>query len=212
MDMYKLIKNKDMEEITQLLMNNPSLANEGIPFDDEHPTLAHPLHRICDAVHAGSITDEQAVEMAKVFLMHGADVHGGVKEDGKDSPLVAAASLYADQVGILLVNNGADIHHAGCHGGTALHWAGWCGRPVLLERLIEEGASINRLCRDFVSTPLFWTIHGYRSGERKNATGYLACVKMLLDAGADKSIPNVEGYTVYDMLEAEDVAFREILD
>ncbi len=117
--MKKLIDNKDYKGIKQALSNNPDLANEGIPYDDVNTTKAHPLHRICDGVFSKKYTDEEAVEMAKIFLEYGANVNGNKLTEKQDTPLIAAASLYADQVAIFYIENGADINHAGCRGGTA---------------------------------------------------------------------------------------------
>lgn len=203
-DIKILIRHKDYKGLKEALSANPSLANEGIPFDEQNTALAHPLHRICDAVYAGACTDEEAKEMAEIFLEYGADVNGFGLEEKSDTPLIAAASLSADKTGILYIEKGADIHHAGCHGGTALHWAAWCGRDILVKRLIAEKAVINKLCIDFKSTPLLWAVHGYKSCGRKNTQQYATCVRLLLAAGADKIIPNLEGTKPIEFLDQED--------
>ena len=121
--MRKLIENKDYNGIRQALSDNPDLANEGIPYDHMNTTKAHPLHRICDSVFTGKISDEEGVEIARIFLEFGAKINGNTLTEKQDSPLIAASSLHADKVAILYIENGADINHAGTHGGTALHWA-----------------------------------------------------------------------------------------
>ena len=40
------------------------------------------------------ISDEEAIEIAKIFLEYGANIDGD-KAAGKDTPLIAAASLHA---------------------------------------------------------------------------------------------------------------------
>lgn len=134
--MKTLIDNKDYQGIEEALANDPSLANEGIPYDEVNTTKAHPLHRICDGVFSGTYTDAEAVQMARIFLAHGANVNGNQLVEKQDSPLVAAASLYADEVAILYIENGAIINHPGCHGGTALHWAAYCGRDKVVKKLV----------------------------------------------------------------------------
>ncbi len=69
-EMKTPIENKDYQGIRQLLANYPNLANEGItiPYDSKCKTKAHLLHRICDAVFAKKITDEEAIEIAKILL------------------------------------------------------------------------------------------------------------------------------------------------
>ncbi|MEO7310102.1 MAG: ankyrin repeat domain-containing protein [Chitinophagaceae bacterium] len=209
--MKKLIDNKDFEGIREALEKNPALANEGIPYDNINTSKAHPLHRICDGVFSKRFTDREAVQIAKIFLAHGARVNGDGLKEKKDTPLLAAASLNADQVAMLYIEYGADIHHAGCHGGTALHWAAWCGRDRLVERLVQEGATVNKLCIDFLSTPLFWAIHGFKSGDSQNLDQYLACAKILLKGGADKTIPNKGGKTAIDLLDDGDLELKRLL-
>jgi hypothetical protein len=72
----KLIE-ADYEGLRQILAEQPELANAGIPYDELNTMKAHPLHRICDGVMSKTFTDEQAVEMAKIFLEYDADINGG---------------------------------------------------------------------------------------------------------------------------------------
>jgi uncharacterized protein len=209
--MRNLIETKNYAAIKQALSNNPNLANEGIALNFFCTDKAHPLHRICDAVFAKKITDDEAVEIAKIFLEFGANVDGNELVEKHDSPLVAAASLHADAVGCLYIEHGGDVSHAGCHGGTALHWAAWCGRPMLVEKLIEAGSELNKICIDYKATPLFWAIHGFKFGDGKNLKECVECVKLLVEAGADKNIPNRGGETVFDLLNEEDSELRELL-
>jgi ankyrin repeat protein len=211
MTLKKLIDNLDYQGIREVLSRNPELADEEIPYDEKNSTKAHPLHRICDGVFSKKYTDEQGVEMAKIFLEQGANVNGNRMEAKKDTPLIAAASLNADKVAILYIDKGANIHHAGCHGGSALHWAAWCGKDKLVSRLIEEGAAINMKCIDFNATPLFWAVHGLKKGERSNRQNQLECVRILVQSGADKNIPNAEGKTIFDLLDDGDADLKEIL-
>ena len=210
--MKKLIDNKDYKGIKQALSNNPNLANEGIPYDEMNTTKAHPLHRICDGVFSKKYTDEEAVKMAMLFLEFGANINGNKLTEKQDTPLIAASSLHADQVAIFYIEKGANISHAGCHGGTALHWAAWCGRDKVVRRLIQEGAEINKRCIDFKATPLFWAVHGLKKGDKNNMHNHLECVKILIQSGEDKNIPNGEGKTVLDLLTDEDLELKEQLN
>ncbi len=211
MEMRKLIDNRDYNGIKQAIEDNPELANEGIPYDDMNSTKAHPLHRICDGVFSKRYTDGEAVLMAKIFLENGAKVDGSSLAEKQDTPLVAAASLHADEVAILYIKNGASINHAGCHGGTALHWAAWCGRDNLVRILLKNGAEINRRCIDFEATPLFWAVHGLKKGDKNNVHNQLECARILIQSGADKDIPNKEGRTVFDLLNKEELEIVELL-
>lgn len=209
--MKKLIDNKDYKGIQQALSNDPGLANGGIPYDDANPVKAHPLHRICDGVFTKKYTDEEAVEIAKIFLAYGANVNGNQLIEKKDTPLIAASSLHADRVAILYIENGAAINHAGCHGGTALHWAAWCGRDELVRRLIQEGAEVNKRCIDFKATPLFWAVHGLKNGGGDNLNNQVECVKILIQSGAEKNTANGEGRSIFDLLSDEDQELKQLL-
>jgi len=197
--------------LKELLAENRQLANEGIPYDDKNTTKAHPLHRICDAVFSGTYSDEEAVEIASVFIKYGANINGYELIEGKDTPLLAAASLHAEKTGILYIENGADIHHPGCSGGTALHWAAWVGRDKLVKKLIEQKARINQRCIEFTGTPLLWAVHGYKFAGEKNRYHQVECIRLLLDAGADKTIPNKEGSLPFNLLDDGDTELITLL-
>jgi len=196
-----LIMAKDHEGIRAALKNNPALANEGISCFDDNPCKAHPLHRVCDGVMNGLYTDEEALEMAKILLAFGADINGGKMVEKHDTPLVAAASLHAERTGMYYIDRGADIFHAGGHGGTALHWAAWTGRNKLVKKLIDAGAEIEKRCIDFQGTPLLWAVHGYKESRRLNQ---VECVRLLVEAGADTSVKNIDGVPILSFLGPED--------
>jgi ankyrin repeat protein len=199
-DIVSLIINADVTGLESVLIAHPRLANEHIPITKDNPSLAHPLHRISDAVFSQKITDDQAVRLASLFIKYGSEVNGHPIQAGKDSPLVAACSLHADKVALLLIDKGANIHHPGTHGGTALHWAAWCGRPIILKRLIDCGAAINQHCFEFRATPLFWAIHGLLHDVSAHSIDYTKCLEILLKNGADKNFTNKEGKSIIDLL------------
>lgn len=207
--MLDLIEKSDLEGVRDLLSANPALANKGVPLCETNLKLAHPLHRICDAVHAGKIEENEAVLIAEILFEFGANVDGNGFVEKEDTPLIAAASLCAEKVGMLYVERGADIHHRGCHGGTALHWAAWCGLDRLVLRLLKEKPEINQLCIDHRATPVFWSVHGLKNGPVKNQ---VECARVLLKAGADASIPNVDGDSILSMLDETDSELFEILN
>jgi ankyrin repeat protein len=130
---------------------------------------------------------------------------------GRPEPLIAAAGLYAEKVGIRYIESGAAIHHAGTHGGTALHWAAWTGRENLVHKLISAGADIHQKCIDFKGTPLLWAVHGYKFGGGNNRYHQVDCVRLLLDAGAEKNVSNNEGTRVVEFLDGEDTVLKAML-
>jgi uncharacterized protein len=207
----RLIESLDYNGLHKLLTEEPALANAGLPYDEKNTTLAHPLHRICDGVFSGTYTDDQGVELAKIFLEHGADINGFGLLETKDTPLITAASLLAERVGILYVDRGADVYHAGTHGGTALHWAAWTGCDHLVDRLIKAGADIHLRCIDFSASPLFWGVHGYKFSGGQNRRHQIACVKLLLAAGAERHVSNKEGTPVEAFLDPEDIELKTVL-
>lgn len=200
--MLKWILGKDYNGLRNTLREKPHLVHEGLPCDEKNITPGHPLHRICDYVFSGKLTDEEAVRIGEILLEFGANVNGYELILKKDTPLIAASSLHADRVAILYIDHHADIHHQGTHGGTALHWAAWCGRDRLVRRLIEEGADVNKKCIDFLSTPLFWAVKSFR--DKNDPCHQPECIRMLLEAGADKNIPNRNGDTVYNLTDKSD--------
>lgn len=210
-DIRELIERCDVAGIRDVLTRHPEMANAGIALGSQDATPAHPLHRLCDGVFNGTYSDEQAREMALVFISCGSDVNGGTLVENKDTPLTAAASLHAELTGISYVAHGASVQHPGCHGGTALHWAAWCGRDKLVAALIRAGAPLEQRCKDFYSTPLFWAIHGYKRGGEENRWQQLECARLLIAAGAEKDTRNAEGYHILDLLDTGDDEARALL-
>lgn len=209
----KIIESKDFNKLQQLLADKPDLANEGItiPYDLFCKTKAHPLHRICDGVFAGKITGSEAVNLAKIFLSHGADIDGDKARDG-GTPLLAAASLHAEQVGIFYIDNGADVHHI--HkgdGASALHWASFCGQDKLVGRLIKENVKIDEPDSEHNSTPLGWALHALMTQDKLNAHNQIGCIKLLLKAGADTAKLNKEPNDYLHKLAENDPDLRNLL-
>jgi uncharacterized protein len=135
MEMIDLLFAANLSGLEAALKENRSLALVEIALPDS-PASALPLHRICDGVFNNYYTEETALKIAELFLKYGSDLNPAYP-GGKDSPLTAACSLRCDQLALLYLHQGADIKHKGCHGGTALHWAAWCGRDIVVEKLIE---------------------------------------------------------------------------
>jgi uncharacterized protein len=186
-NLFDLIIDKNYGEIRKTLSANPQLVNEGIALNkDPDAKKGHPLHRLCDAVFVKRITDEDAIEMAKIFLAFGANINGYQSLKDNNTPLIAAASLHAEKLGIFYIEQDADIFYVSPdHGATALHWAAHCGHDKLVEKLIEKGAKISQRDTSFDGTPLDWAIHELRSGDANNLFHQAACIKLLINAGAE---------------------------
>lgn len=209
MNLRDAIFSANLRELQAALIAQPELANKEISLPD-NPTTAHPLHRICDGVFSGTYSEDIAMEMAEILLSHGASINP-VVDYLKDSPLTTACSLNCDRLALLYIKEGADITHQGCSGGTALHWASWCGRDVVVEELVKLKPGINQLCVEFKSTPLYWAIHGYRFS-KDNRHHQINCARILLKHGADPSIPNLNGTKAVELLEESDLEFRALFN
>lgn len=189
-ELFRLIIGKKFDDVEEYVSQHPGAANEGLSLDgNPHSPKGHPLHRICDAVFAGKITDEDAIVIAKILLAHGANIDGYKFAGDNNTPLIAAASLLAEKLGIFYIDQGADIFYADPRdGATALHWASFCGRDKLVAKLIEAGAEIDRRDKTYNGTPMDWAIHVLANEK----TGYYfhqsECIKLLLKAGADVSL------------------------
>jgi hypothetical protein len=212
-DLFDIVKTFDLKSLSEALFANPGLANEGValPGNDRK---GHPLHRICDAVFVGRITDELAVEMAKILLEYGSDIDGFMSKGDNNTPLIAAASLHAEKLGIFYIEHGANIHYAPkSDGGTALHWAAYCGRDKLVERLIRAGANINQLDTAYHSTPLGWAEHALSNAEKNDVNSYhqKECIMLLLRAGTDKSLLAKETIQYLKQLFAADSEIMALL-
>lgn len=207
----QLIDTTDYEGLKLILSQYPNLANEEISYDEVNTTKAHPLHRICDGVFANTYTDEQALAMAKIFVEYGSNINGNEIIVEKDTPLIAACSLYADKVALYYIEKGAELNHPGCHGGTALHWAAWCGRPEVVEKLVQAGANINQTSIQYQSTPLIWAMNALKENATKNTEPLITCINILITSGADKSIPDADGKTFVDYLNDDKSGLKDLL-
>lgn len=209
--MRQLMQQLQFAEIEALLRSDPSLANKGVYYCSDQKSLAHPLHRICDGVFEGSYGDEEGLKLAKLFLRFGANVDGNELVEKNDTPLIAACSLHADLLALLYLVEGANIHHQGCMGGTALHWACWTGRADVVSALLAHNVELNKLCIDHRATPLFWAVHGFKRGSGNNLHQQINCVELLVHAGAQIDIPNGEGTLATELLDSEDGEMRAAL-
>jgi hypothetical protein len=188
-NLFKLMIEKDYLPIREILSANPELVNEGVALNDNPGAKkGHPLHRLCDAVFGKKITDDDAIKIAALFLEFGANINGFQSFGDNNTPLIAAASLHAEKLGIFYIEQGADIFYASPNdGATALHWAAYCGRDKLVQKLIEEGANINQRDCSFDGTPMDWAIHVIRSGDTGNLFHQKECIQILIGAGGGLS-------------------------
>jgi hypothetical protein len=142
----------------------------------------------------GKLQRGQELPIIDALIRAGANLN--FQKNGKgDTPLIGAASLGAEDVGLRLLDAGANPDLRGLFGETALHWAALLGEDRLAERLIP-GADLNLKDEKYQSPPLGWAIHGWSNPPAGNQGRQREVVMLLVAAGA-KIEP--------EWLESEDV-------
>lgn len=122
------------------------------------------------AVETGSL------DAVRFLIGAGADVNG---ERGRgDTPLFWAPDR---TIAATLLAAGADLHATDFAQREPIHWAAQFGRADVIQLLIEQGADVN-LRDGSQMTPLHWAVRDIV--DRRP----LACVKVLLAAGADPTL------------------------
>jgi uncharacterized protein len=194
----ELIEQGDVEGARHALERDPSLANSTLHWHLNQDNESDPLHYVSDCVSQGWLTNGKEGELAQLLLAHGAAINGN---QGRESPLIAAASLGAEKVASVLIDAGADLECTSIYNARALHWAAWVGSSRTVEQLIERGAELEGKDAEFGATPLFWAVHGYgpNGPEKKDQVG---AARALLAAGATPITSNKQGRSALEMAEA----------
>ena len=187
MDVKTAIRHGDAAALQQLLAEDSSRANELIRWRERKPCFTHPLHFISDMLFEGTLPQGKEILLVDVLLDAGADLdYQRSREDGKksDTPLIGAASLGAEDVGLRLLAAGAKPDLRGLFGETALHWAALLGEDRLVAELIR-GSNVNHLKDEkYNSPPLGWAIHGWCDPPAGNHGRQHEVVALLVAAGA----------------------------
>jgi uncharacterized protein len=183
MDVNEAIRNGDADALRQLLAGNSSRANELIHWGK---CRIHPLHYVSDMLFEGVLQKGKDLPLVDALIKAGADLNfQRDREDGKksDTPLIGAASLGAEDVGIRLLEAGARPEVRGMFAETALHWAELLGEDRLAARLIG-GSEVILKDEKYKSTPLGWAIHGWCNPPAGNCGRQREVVALLVSAGA----------------------------
>ncbi|MBC8028216.1 MAG: ankyrin repeat domain-containing protein [Steroidobacteraceae bacterium] len=189
-DFRKLIEAGDADALRAALGQDPARANQTIRWYLNQWNESDPLHFICDCVGNGWLASGREGEIAALLIEHGAAIDGSA---GRESPLIAAASLGAEKVATVLIDAGADLERTGLFGARALHWAAWTGEAGIVRRLLARKVEIEPRCSEFGATPLFWAVHGY--GPRGPATkkAQVEAARLLIESGAVVDTANKQG-------------------
>ena len=144
MDVKTAIQNGDAAALRQLLAEDSSRANELIVWG-EKPCYTHRFQFISDMLFGGALPSGKEIPLVDVLLDAGADLDfQRSREDGRkgDTPLIGAASLGAEELGLRLLAAGANPNLRGLFAETALHWAALLCEDRLLAELIR-GSNVN---------------------------------------------------------------------
>ena len=123
MDLKTAIKTGDAEALKCLLGEDAARANALIRWGAEDCIQTHPLHFVSDMLFEGSLKKGNELPLIDALVEAGADLDFQQEgEDGKkgDTPLIGAASLCAEEVGLRLLSAGARPELLGMFGETAL--------------------------------------------------------------------------------------------
>jgi hypothetical protein len=168
--------------VSSLLAEMPTLANELIEWGNNCQIHTHPLHYVSDMLFSGRL--ERGKEMPIVELLLAAGANCNFQSRNGETPLIGAASLAAEDVGLRLLEAGARSDLKGAFGETALHWAASLGLRRLVDRLIQTGADVNESDARYHSSALGWALFGRFHSPPGSHGEHSAVVALLVAAGA----------------------------
>ena len=182
MDVKTAIETGDAAALRGLLADVPARADELIRWGKDCRIATHPLHYVSDMRFEGRLQSGKELPLMEALIQAGANVDFQVNGEG-DTPLIGAASLGAEEVGLRLLDAGAKPWLRGLFGETALHWAALLGEDRLAERLIEN-VDPNLKDKKYKSSSLGWAVHGWCNPPAGNHGRQLEVVRLLVAAGA----------------------------
>ena len=196
--MKEILDRADVAGLRELLAREPDQAHDHIVWGPNGKNVVPPLHYVCDVVFKGRTDQATAREIGALFLEAGVDPNLDYAKSG-DTFLIAAASLGAEDLGLLLMDVGADIHARGLFGAGALHWSANGGLAKLVERLLAEGADLHRPDDEYGATPLGWALHSWLEGQGSKLARIVDVIRLFRERGAEipdwgqKGLERLEG-------------------
>lgn len=169
----------DIAALRQLLSEDASRANQLVVWGKNGELETHPLHYISDMLFERRLQSGRALPLVEALLAAGANCN--YQAPNGETPLIGAASLGAEDVGLRLLDAGASPDLLGGFRETALHWAANLGLHRLAKRLLEQGADPHRTDAHYHASPLGWAVHGRF---RLLAGNQPAVAALLIAAGA----------------------------
>ena len=137
---FQAIRTRDADLLARLLAEDPSLADvcEDWSAEEGFESNLSFSERATALVRAAGTGD---VRLVRLLVEAGAEVAGVCGCVDRESPLVAAVNIGADDVVKFLVEHGASLEDAAFDGGsTALHVAVHRGRHDIVRMLLGAGA------------------------------------------------------------------------
>jgi len=180
------IEQGDADILKACLEADPALADMAIRWGPDGKNPSVPLQYVCDMVFEGPLEAAAALPLAEVLLAAGGDVNARHEIHG-DTPLIAAASLLVEDVGLRLIEAGADVTLRGLFGATALHWSSMHGLTRLAQALIDAGADIRTPDSEHDGSPLGWAVHGWKEDKAGVPRTQPDVARLLVAAGAPVS-------------------------
>ena len=162
-------ENNDIVAIEQLLLH-------GSPIDERD---AKGRTALLAATHAARI------EAANLLISKGADVNA--KDSIQDSPYLYAAAEGPMEILIMTLKAGADLKSTNRFGGTGLIPASHHGLIDNVKVLLETGTDIDHI------NDLHWTALMEAVILGDGGPVYIEIVRLLVNAGADRSIVDKDG-------------------
>ena len=178
----RAIETGDVEALQRLLAEDASRANALIHWGANNCNATHPLHYISDMLFGGTLKKGMEVPLMEALIDAGADLDFQTAAKA-DTPLIGAASLGAEEAGLVLLRAGARPELRGIFGETALHWAALLGEDRLAARLIEA-SDLDLADEKYNSPPLGWAIHGWQNPPSGNMGRQCEVATLLVAAGA----------------------------
>jgi len=194
LDVKTAIQNGDVAALRGCLVLDRSRANALIHWGNNNRVRTHPLHFVSDMLFNGVLQKGKELPLIEALLDAGACVD--FRKDGKrETPLIGAASLGAEDVGLRLLDAGAAPELRGEWGETALHWAALLGENRLAARLIS-GTDVNLRDAKYNSTPLGWAVHGWCNPPAGNHGHQCHVAELLVAGGATVEAQWLEAHQV----------------
>jgi ankyrin repeat protein len=135
------------------------------------------------------IRETKSKGLMKHVIMSDCDINR--HDELGNTPLIEASKKKYNDIALLLIEKGADIHHRNStiYGDNALTWSVFLGNILMTRHLLDRGCDINVQTHHQGNSLLIWS---YRR------TG-VEMFELLLNRGADPTIHTKFGHTIFSI-------------